>query len=265
MAKQTRDMAAFDPDRTPRPAFVLGLDFPGGEHPGSWHAHSRAQLMYASQGVLTVRSEHGLWVIPPERAVWLLPGVRHAAGSSRPHRFCSLYVEASLASLPPHCAVVAVEPLVRELLLAASEFGAGYEEGSAEERLIRVILDRLPVLPLVALHLPEPKDEDLRRITSGLARTPADNSPLREWAELVGLTERTAARRFQSELGMTFGRWRQQLRLLKALEELAYGESVTEVAFDVGYGDVSSFIAMFRKALGKTPAQYFRSQDDPRE
>lgn len=252
-----------EPDRTDCDAFVLALDFPAGEHPGSWHSHRWAQLMYVSEGVLTVRSDHGWWVIPPQRAVWLLPGVRHTAGSSRPHHFCSLYVRPSLATLPPACAVVAIEPLVRELLLAASGFGDRYEAGSAEERLIRVILDRLPVLPVVSLHLPEPADENLRRITDGLTGQPADSSPLRDWADLVGLTERTAARRFRSELGMTFARWRQQLRLLRALEKLAYGRSVTQVAFDVGYSDVSSFITMFRKALGKTPAQYFRSPDGP--
>jgi AraC-like DNA-binding protein len=48
------------------------------------------------------------------------------------------------------------------------------------------------------------------------------------------------------------------LRLLVALEKLGAGASVTQVALEVGYNDVSSFIAVFRDALGETPARYFR-------
>jgi AraC-like DNA-binding protein len=41
-------------------------------------------------------------------------------------------------------------------------------------------------------------------------------------------------------------------------ERLGAGESVSTVALDVGYEDVSSFIAVFKSALGETPARYFR-------
>ena len=57
---------------------------------------------------------------------------------------------------------------------------------------------------------------------------------------------------------MTFGRWRQHLRLLAALERLAIGDSVTAAAFEVDYLDVSSFISAFKSATGETPARYFR-------
>lgn len=69
------------------------------------------------------------------------------------------------------------------------------------------------------------------------------------------LTERTAARLFLRETGLTFGQWRQQMRLQAALEQLAAGASVTEAAFSVGYADVSSFIAAFKLLFGKTPSQ----------
>jgi AraC-like DNA-binding protein len=64
-------------------------------------------------------------------------------------------------------------------------------------------------------------------------------------------------RLFQAETGMTFGKWRQQLRLLHALRQLAMDRPVTEVALEVGYDSPSAFIAMFRGALGTTPTRYF--------
>jgi AraC-like DNA-binding protein len=56
---------------------------------------------------------------------------------------------------------------------------------------------------------------------------------------------------------MTFGKWRQQLRLLQAMRLLAAGRPVTAVALEVGYDSPSAFIAMFRRTLGTTPYRYF--------
>jgi AraC-like DNA-binding protein len=154
---------------------------------------------------------------------------------------------------------------VHELLLAAAQFGPEYDEGSAEQRLLRVILDRLPTLSLPPLHLPEPEDDRLRHITGILSKEPSNKKSLSELAHFAALTERNAERLFRSETGMTFGKWRQQLRLITALQKLADGESVTNVALDVGYSDVSAFIAMFKTILGITPAQYFRKINKHRE
>jgi AraC-like DNA-binding protein len=68
------------------------------------------------------------------------------------------------------------------------------------------------------------------------------------------------ARLFERETGLSFARWRQQARLLRALELLALGEAVTGVALDLGYESLSAFISMFRQSLGTTPAKYFERQ-----
>ena len=64
-------------------------------------------------------------------------------------------------------------------------------------------------------------------------------------------------RAFKSDVGMTFGKWRQQLRLMHAMRLLAEGSKVTYAALEAGYSTPSAFISMFRKALGMTPREYF--------
>jgi AraC-like DNA-binding protein len=76
------------------------------------------------------------------------------------------------------------------------------------------------------------------------------------------MARRTFMRAFSAQVGMSFGRWRQQARLFAGLEMLAQGKSVTEAAIAVGYDSVSAFIEMFRKMLGATPQMYFRSQQE---
>jgi len=87
---------------------------------------------------------------------------------------------------------------------------------------------------------------------------PADSRELADWAKKVGASKRTLVRLFPEQTGMTFREWRQQRRLLHALELLATGESVTNIALELGYENTSAFIAMFRRCLGTTPRRYLQ-------
>jgi AraC-like DNA-binding protein len=64
-------------------------------------------------------------------------------------------------------------------------------------------------------------------------------------------------RLFHDDVGMSFGKWRQQLRLMQAMRLLAEGAKVTHAALEAGYSTPSGFIFMFRKSLGTTPARFF--------
>ncbi|MBS2014019.1 MAG: helix-turn-helix transcriptional regulator [Deltaproteobacteria bacterium] len=254
---------AHRPDEDPREAFVLEADFEATE--GTWHSHRRAQLVHAGDGVIVVTTRgttrgtrDGRWVAPPQRAVWIPAGVEHRVASKRRYTLLSLYVEPGFVPLPSEPRVVAVDTLVEELLRAAAKHRRDAPSGGPEDRLVRVILDRLPALETAPLfHLPDAKSPELRKITQALAKDPSDARTLSELAREMGASARTAARKFLAETGLTFGQWRTQLRLFAALERLAAGSSVTAVAFEVGYTDVSSFIAAFKAATGETPARYF--------
>jgi AraC-like DNA-binding protein len=76
----------------------------------------------------------------------------------------------------------------------------------------------------------------------------------------VGASERTLSRLFHKETGMSFQQWRKQLLLHEAIDLLGKGESVLNVALELGYSSPSAFVAMFRKALGTTPARYFKEE-----
>ena len=104
-----------------------------------------------------------------------------------------------------------------------------------------------------------PADSRLLRIVQSLIANPADQRDLGEWALQVGASKRTLTRLFPAQTGMSFRSWRQQRRLLRALELLASGNDVTTVALELGYENASAFIAMFRRCLGETPARYLHT------
>lgn len=229
------------------------------DHVIDWHTHQRAQLLYAARGVMRVTTAAGVWVVPPQRAVWIPPGIEHhVKAQGTPLSLRSLYIDVSQKNgLPDDCCVVTVSPLLRELVLAAMDLPPAPPPDSAPARLITVLLDQIEVLPTASLHLPMIRDKRLRQLADKLLDDPSDSRTLAEWSSELGASERTLARVFVRETGLTFGHWRQQVRLLDALARLARGDSVTEVAYDLGYASQSAFISMFKKALGKTPKKYF--------
>ena len=222
------------------------------------HRHRTAQLIYAVSGVMTVTTKDGAWVVPPQRAVWVPPGVPHAIRMTGDVAMRTVYVARPLADqLPRACAVVHVTPLLRELVLRAASRRAPKPDAAVEVRIAALILDEIRTAAEAPLHLPRPSDPRLLRVTRALEAAPSNAQPLSELARSAGASARNLARLFQRETGMSFGRWRQQLRLLRALERVAAGEAVTLVALEVGYASPSAFIAMFRKALGVSPGRYF--------
>ncbi len=243
--------------KVPRPVVGLAKEFPSG-HLIELHQHVRSQLLYASTGVMTVTTDKGIWVVPPFRAVWIPAQTQHQIKASGNLSMRTLYIDPNhCINTPQHCCVIAVSPLLRELILHAVKMPSLYQLNSPEERIMAVILDQIHHMDITPLSLPIPKETRLRELFLKLSENPGEKRTLEDWGKLVGATRRTLTRLFQSELGTSFGQWRQQIRILESLRRLAVNDLVTTIAIDLGYDSPSAFISMFKKALGKTPGQYF--------
>lgn len=246
------------PNQLPRPIYVRMSDVPAGYSIGA-HSHDWCQLIYASEGTMKVTTAAGIWIVPPQRAVWVPPHLEHAVSHATFTRARHIYIDRHApVDLPDRCMVLEVSPLLRELIRAATEIPVEYDENGAEGRMMQVLLDQLRAPDQENLHLPAPKDFRLGKICDALLANPADDRTLDDWSQICGASSRTLARLFLRETGMPFREWRQKLRLLYALEKLANDRPVTEIALDLGYETPSAFIAMFRKVTGRTPGSYFR-------
>jgi AraC-like DNA-binding protein len=220
------------------------------------HSHPWPQLIYASAGVMTVWTEAGSWIAPPHWAVWAPAHVRHGIRFSGQSAMRSLYVRPREATqIPGRCAVIAVSPLLRELILRTVEIGMLDERISWHGAMAHLILEEIRERPTPSLDLPMPKSPLLRAAAERILE--GDPRPLARLAREIGISPRTLERRFAQETGMTLGRWRRQARLLDALRRLASGASVKVVAEEAGYSTPSAFVAAFGAVFGVTPARYF--------
>jgi AraC-like DNA-binding protein len=221
------------------------------------HRHRRGQLFGALRGVLSVCADQGQWVVPACQAVWIPSRHEHALQSYGPFAGWSVYVaESECETLPPAPCLLRVSGLLREAVLRAAQWPLAPLD-PVRQRVAEVILDEIRFLPREPAGLPMPRDPRLQKIAQALLGDLADARPLEEWAAWGGLALRTMSRRFAAETGFSVAQWRQRARLMRALEMLAEGRAVTAIAIDLGYVNVSAFIAMFRKFYGVTPARYF--------
>lgn len=237
------------------PVSAYPRDYLDGAHQ-ELHKHREAQLLYAACGTMRVVTAQGAWVIPPTRAVWIPPLIEHEIFMSGAVRMRSLFIAPELS--PPtlqQCCVLAVTPLLRELILRAVQ---GPKQ--AKNPLIQqLMLEEISSLDNLPLHIPIPQDRRLQSICLSLLRTPDHPNTLEDWAQQVGASSRTLARLFEQQLAMNFNAWRQQLRLMEALPRLLAGESVQSVAMALGYGSARAFSAMFCRLLGETPRDYVKT------
>lgn len=241
------------------PAAIVGYDgtIEKGTHYDRHH-HRRAQLFHIVSGSVTVETERGTFVAPPERAVWIPCDIDHAVTylQDTAQRFLFFRPEA-VRHLPTVPAVIRLSPLLRELVVAFLGYGREEATDGPAARIGAVILDQLAAEPAAPLHLPMPASARLRRAIGKLAADPSLTDSLANIAGEAALSERSFERHFRTETGMSFRAWRQQARLMKAVEWLSLGVPVIEIAERLGYEQPSAFVAGFRRAFGVTPGRYF--------
>lgn len=120
---------------------------------------------------------------------------------------------------------------------------------------MQLLLEEIRGAPTLPLGLPLPTERRLRTLCAAMMEEPGSQRTLQEWARVVGASDRTLARLFQSELNTSFAIWRRQLRLSRAIDLIGRGVPLHVVAAELGYANAPAFSTMFRHALGFPPSQ----------
>jgi AraC-like DNA-binding protein/quercetin dioxygenase-like cupin family protein len=222
-----------------------------------WHTHADHQLAWAASGVLTVRTQASAWVLPPSRALWIPAGVPHETLSAGAATMRSAYLRPDRCPVSwPEPTPVSAGPLLCELIGYLEDRSLPKDQRARAEA---VLTDLLRPVAMTTVEVRWPADDLARQVADRLAGSPADGRTLAGWGHEVGASERTLARAFLAETGVSFGRWRTMLRIQAALTALAAGEPVAAVARRVGYDSDSAFVQAFRRETGVTPRAYFRA------
>jgi AraC-like DNA-binding protein len=214
-----------------------------------WH-----KLSFAVRGHLEVITDDARRIVPADRAVWVPAGTPHTEIMRAPVSMRSLFIARAATSIAPtSCRTIAVTPLLRELVLHISRIGALDRRKPEQARLVGVLFDLLAAAEDVPLELRSPRDPRARRFAELVTDKPGDDAPIAALARRAGASLRTMERCFIAETGVAVGEWRRRMRLFHALRLLEAGDSVTNVALEVGYATTSAFSAAFTREFGRSP------------
>ena len=232
------------------------------------HRHPWGQLAYCASGIVQVTAalqsdgvDEITYIVPPSRAVWIAPGAKHHVNVLEAAEFRTLYVHADAApSGWQGCRMIVVTPLLREAIQALDMAATPPVNKLREKLLGDLVLDEITHAHTQELGVPLPHpqtgDKRLRALCEAVLRAPSERARLADWAADIGASERTVARLFRDELGLSYQQWRQQAILAHALPLLARGQSISAVAAASGYVSDSAFSRMFKDAMGQSPSHF---------
>ncbi|KQP40312.1 AraC family transcriptional regulator [Methylobacterium sp. Leaf104] len=230
-----RSIRAEDYQDVPRAVAVMPKTFAAGSSTDR-HRHPRAQLLYATAGLMMATAEDGTWVVPEGHALWIPPGLPHAVVMHGDVAMCSAYLAVeAISGFPRRARVIEVSALLSAALVALTNEPVLYDESGRGGHLAALVLDEIGCAAETRLALPLPRDPRIRRVCLGLIGDPARALDLDAWAEEAGLSRRTLTRGFRRETGLTFGQWRARARVVRALALAADGRPPRQVAASVGY------------------------------
>ncbi len=241
-------------EQAPRPVAGYAHDYQSG-HDTGLHRHPRAQLLFATAGVMRVSTEPATFIVPPGTGLWVPADTTHAVRMDGQVRMRALFLRAdAAASGPAATTVIAVSPLLRELILTVCAEPVVWDQRGPIRLVAALALHEIGRAGTRPLSLPACRDPRLARVAAALIANPADPRDLDAFADVAGASVRTLARLFRAETGMSFQQWRRQLRMTEALAQIAGGVPPAKVAAAVGYASVPAFGAAFRETFGVTPA-----------
>jgi hypothetical protein len=164
------------------------------------HFHPEDQLIFASKGVMTVRTKQGIWVVPPLRAVWIPAGTPHSVAMSGLVSMRTLYfLPRIVRALPKKCFVMNESSLLRELILHACKFPKLNRKIPAQKRIIELAVDQLEAANSIPLQLPHPSDSRAIRIVESLLADPGEQKTLQRLSKDCGASKRTVQRLFLAQ------------------------------------------------------------------
>ena len=94
-----------------RPLAVMAITYAAG-FTRDWHSHPRAQFLYAISGVMRADAADMSFVIPPDRGLWIPPGMLHRVHARGIVEMRTLYLARdAITALPEACCVLITTPL----------------------------------------------------------------------------------------------------------------------------------------------------------
>ncbi|GAB3665478.1 helix-turn-helix transcriptional regulator [Echinicola sediminis] len=239
-----------------RPVITYSEDIQNAKCANS-HAHPRAQIISCNTGIMEVVTKKNIWIVNSLQSVWIASNEEHQVYFPNNVKVITAFIdESKLKDLPTTSFAFETSGFLKTILEKIVSFSNPISFSQQQNRIIEVFIDELSTLRPSKTFLPTSQDKRIKVVLAALMSDLSSKHTIDYYAGKSFISSRTLSRLFHKELGMSFGDWKMRMKLMEAIKLLGEKKSVKEIAFDLGYENVSSFIVTFKKHFGKTPANY---------
>ena len=219
------------------------------------HNHANGQLIILESGLINVRADHGSWLVPEKRLAWIPKEMFHSSQAlTEINGWTILTNEEFEKKLPNDICIIQASDLLFSLL---KRIITTQNDSNTifYQKAVDLFLMELDYVGVEKLGIPLPYSPEILKVTEAFLGNISSNKNLEEWAAYANISKRSFTRQFLKETGLSFGQWKKEAMNFKAMELLSSGSQVTDIAYELGYENVSAFISMFKRKNGKSPTK----------
>lgn len=251
----------FDPDAIKSPIVPIYATFSHKEEHSlrsKMHSHSKGQLVYTKSGTAIVRLENSTYSILPNQMIWIPSGMIHNVILKNDVNFRAVYInQKQFPQLSKNFETFFVSALLEEIIetICSSSFHTDWMAGT-EFHLQSILIREIQKSSSTPQWPAFPKDQRVCNYLLKFQEKGEMFPRLNELASNSGASERTIHRLFVQGTGMSYQKWRQQVRLMLAIELLSTNKLITEIAHHLEFSTTSAFISFFKSYQDITPKKY---------
>lgn len=225
------------------------------------HEHDKAQLLLVFGGIAYLQTREKDFYIPSNHYIWIPKHYAHnLMFNTQDLQIINIYFPGkSSDGYYDELGIYPVSKLLSEMLAFSEKWQGNYFRGSWEYEFLNTLKNLLPKenLQKFSIQLPTTGDQRMNDITNDLRSRINEPLMLEDIARKFGFSVRSLTRLFQNRLHTSFIQYVKMLRIIRAMELLKDTDfTVTEVAYEVGYSNISVFSNTFFQLTNMRPSEF---------
>ncbi|WP_018616768.1 AraC family transcriptional regulator [Segetibacter koreensis] len=229
------------------------------------HKHKKGQLTYVEGGIAYIHIRDKTYVIPGRHYVWIPKDVEHflqvrtTATAVRTLYFFTN--DDHTNTFYTRMGIYPVNDLLLQMIAYTERWNGHIVAGNHGFQFLAAIKEILPEIsknPL-PIALPTTQDERMRPIILHIENHLSEELTIEKLGKEFGLGERTLSRLFQSTLQLSFFQYLKLVRIVRGIAiMLQTTKSISEIAYETGYGSISAFSKAFYQLTNMRPSDFVR-------
>lgn len=233
------------------------------------HTHTQGHILVVMGGVATMDVERSAYYIPYGYFVWIPPQISHRISfDGKKIRLLNIYYPPHLITTPFY-QQVRMFPIPSLLYHTFEIVGNQTNVFKSNDWQYELLITIIHILPNIVkgnsfpLRLPTSNHPLILKILGVIHEGYQKQLTAQKISKEVGLSVRTLNRYLRRELDVSFIQYLRTFRILMAIQQMVKGkESVTNIAYCVGYESLTAFSNSFYKVTGFRPSQFLKSSED---